>query len=178
VVPAWIFYISLAEITDPLIRKFPVGVIAVLYALLGFSRLAYFTLDRSPIPGFFKGMPTPAAALLVTAPLVMFNQAFNQGALEWMAFWGVFSCVNMILTSVIMNMYPLRYLHVGWFMDLHPWFARINLLSLIVFIFTPYLGYYVLLCLLLYLISPLYTWRLLPDAVRETPDTAPAGAEG
>ena len=177
-VPAWIFYISLAEVTDPLIRKFPVGVIAVLYALLGFSRLAYFTLDRSPIPGFFKGMPTPAAALLVMAPLIMFSQAFNQGAGEWVAFWGVFSCVNMILISVIMNMYPLRYVHMGRFMDLHPWFTRINLLSLIVFIFTPYLGYFVLMWMLVYLISPLYTWRLLPDAAQKTPDTAPAGAEG
>lgn len=178
IVPAWIFYISLAEVTDPLIRKFPVGVIAVLYALLGFSRLAYFTLDRSPIPGFFKGMPTPAAALLVTAPLIMFSQAFNQGTAEGIVFWSVFSCVNMVLTAVIMNLYPLRYLHMGRFMDLHPWFGRINFLLLIVFIFTPYFGYFVLLWMLLYLFSPLYTWRLLPDAVQETPDTAPAGAEG
>ena len=37
------------------------------YAALGIARLIYFTLDKDPIPGFFKGMPTPAAAMLAVA---------------------------------------------------------------------------------------------------------------
>jgi phosphatidylserine synthase len=178
IVPAWIFYIFLADVTNPLIQKFPVGAIAVCYALLGFVRLTYFTLDRNPIPGFFKGMPTPAAALLVAAPLIMFSQALNENASEWIAFWGAFGCVNMILAAVIMNMYPLRYMHMGRFMDQHSWFTRINFLVLLVSIFTPYFGQYVLLCSIIYLFSPAYTWRLLPDADQETPDTVAADAGG
>jgi polyferredoxin len=60
---------------------------------------------------------------------------------------------------------------MGRFMDRHPWFTRINLLLVLVFILTPYFGYLVLTQQLLYLLSPLVTWRVDPQvAVMEAKD--------
>jgi CDP-diacylglycerol--serine O-phosphatidyltransferase len=161
IVPAWIFYLLLIDFSDPVIQGLPVGLIALLYAFMGIARLIYFTIDRTPVPGFFKGMPTPAAALLVTAPLIMLNQAL-QDASQWARPWGVFCFGLMIFAAVMMNAYPLRYLHLGRFMDRHSWFGRLNMVLLIIFIFTPYLGYMALIYMLLYVFSPLITWRMLP----------------
>ena len=161
IVPAWIFYLSLGGVSDPVIQKLPVGLVAVLYTLMGIVRLIYFTFDRTPIPGFFKGMPTPAAALLVVAPLIMFNLAVWEAS-EWTRYWGIFCFGLMIFSGIMMNLYPLRYLHLGRFMDRHSWFGRLNMLLLAIFIFTPYLGYAALIYMLLYVISPLITWRILP----------------
>ena len=160
-VPAWIFYLSMSRVSDPLIQKLPVEMVALLYILLGIARLIYFTFDRSPIPGFFKGMPTPAAALLVTAPLIMFNQAVGQ-SLEWTRYWGVFCFGLMLFAAVMMNLYRVRYLHLGRFMDKHFWFGRLNVMLLIISIFTPYLGYVALTYMFFYVFSPLITRRLLP----------------
>lgn len=162
IVPAWIFYLSLADVSDPVLRHLPVGLIAVLYALLGIARLVYFTTDRTPIPGFFKGMPTPAAALLVVAPLIMFNQSVQEAS-ALAHYWGIFCFGLMIFAAVMMNFYPIRYLHLGRFMDRHSWFGRLNTLLLTVSIFTPYLGYVALIYMLLYVLSPLITWRILPQ---------------
>jgi len=162
IVPAWIFYLLLADFADPVIRQLPVGLIAVLYAGLGIGRLVYFTLDRTPIPGFFKGMPTPAAALLVVAPLIMFNQSVQEAS-ELARYWGIFCFGLMIFGAVMMNFYPIRYLHLGRFMDRHSWFGRLNMLLLVVSILTPYLGYVALIYMFLYVLSPLITGRILPN---------------
>ena len=62
IAPAWIFYIALSDLGSGGLTPAVVGWIAAVYALAGLARLVYFTIDRHPIPGFFKGMPTPAAA--------------------------------------------------------------------------------------------------------------------
>ena len=160
IVPAWMFYLSFADISDPVIRQLPIGWVALFYALMGGVRLVYFTLDRTPVLGFFKGMPTPAAALLVTAPLIMFNQAV-MGSSEWVRYWGVFCFGLMIFAAILMNIYPIRYLHLGRFMDKHFWFGRLNMILLIISIFTPYLGYVALSYMFLYVLSPLVTRRIL-----------------
>ncbi|MFC1812810.1 CDP-alcohol phosphatidyltransferase family protein [Thermodesulfobacteriota bacterium] len=162
IVPAWIFYLSLSGFPDPVIRQLPVGLAALLYTFMGVARLVYFTLDRTPVPGFFKGMPTPAAALLVVAPLIMFSQAVNEFS-EWARYWGIFCFGLMIFAAIMMNFYPLRYLHLGRYMDRHSWFGRLNMLLLLVFVFTPYLGYAALTYMILYVFSPLITWRILPE---------------
>lgn len=167
IAPAWIFYIVLSAYPDPLIRKMPIELIAWLYASLGLIRLIYFTLDKNPIPGFFKGMPTPAAAMLTVAPLIIFSQAVGEAS-QWTQLWGIFSCIMMIFTAILMNLYPIRYLHLGRFMSRHPWFARLSLL-LFVSVFTPYFGHIAVLYMLLYTISPLITWRIDPQvAARES----------
>jgi CDP-diacylglycerol--serine O-phosphatidyltransferase len=175
VVPAWIFYIALTGLGAGRFNDFHIGWIALLYAVAGIGRLIYFTLDTTPIPGFFKGLPTPAAALLVLAPLVIFAQALE--ASQWAHFWGYFSAGVMLFAAVIMNFYPIRYIHMGRSMSRNPWFGRANVLLFLLFIFTPYFGQFCLGYMTLYVLSPLFTWRISPEeAARESRrDSAPAG---
>jgi phosphatidylserine synthase len=172
VAPAWIFYLLLSDFQDPLIQSIPLGLFAFLYCALGVSRLVYFTIDRTPVPGFFKGLPTPAAALFVAAPLIMFMQAV-EGATGFARFWAIFCCILMVFAAIMMNLYFIRYLHLGRFMGRHPWFSRIIILLALVFVFTPYFGYILFSYLFLYLLSPIVTHRIDPEiAARET-KTAP-----
>jgi phosphatidylserine synthase len=173
IAPAWIFYITLSAFLDPVIQKLPLGWVAWFFALLGIGRLVYFTLDKSPIPGFFKGMPTPAAALLVVSPLIILVQSVNEVS-QWARFWGIFSVGLMIFTAVLMNIYPIRYLHLGRFMSRHPWFARATLLLLIMAVFTPYFGHISLLYMIGFLLSPLVTWRIDPEMAAKESRVKPA----
>ncbi|MBI5559242.1 MAG: CDP-alcohol phosphatidyltransferase family protein [Deltaproteobacteria bacterium] len=158
--PALIFHMTLTDCPQLGLEKSWVTVVASLYFLMGVGRLIYFTMDRSPIPGFFKGMPTPAAALLVTAPLLMFRQAAGASA-ELAHFWGIFCLATMIVASLVMNLYPVHYLHIGRFMDRNPWFRRLNIV-LLISLFTPYFGYIALTYLLIYFLSPILTHRMEP----------------
>lgn len=173
IVPAWMFYIALSGIEDPFIQKIAAGPIAIFYALMGIMRLIYFTLDKSPIPGFFKGLPTPAAALFVAAPLIMLSQA-ALGAPDRVPFWGVFCAVLMVFTGIVMNLYPIHYLHMGRFMSRQPWFGRCSMLLLCIFVFTPFLGHFAFCYGFLYILSPLVTWRIAPEvAEKETRSGGP-----
>lgn len=168
IVPAWIFYILLSASSDPVILMLPIMPVAILYTLFGLVRLIYFTLDKTPVPGFFKGLPTPAAALFVTAPLIMFAQSVQEGVSS-ARFWGLFCFGLMIIGAFLMNFYPIRYLHLGRYMSRNPWFGRMSAMILIVFVFTPYLGYAAFIYMFLYLMSPLITWRIDPEvAAKET----------
>jgi len=167
IAPAWIFYITLSDSQNIFVLKLPITFAAIIYAIFGIGRLIYFTLDKHPIPGFFKGMPSPGAALLVVAPLIMFNQSLYDDP-ETIYFWGVFCFVTMIVAAIMMNVYPIRYLHMGRFVSRNPWFGRISFLVLLT-AFTPYFGYVMFLYMVLYLLSPIVTWRIPPeDAARET----------
>jgi CDP-diacylglycerol---serine O-phosphatidyltransferase len=161
IAPAWIFYICMSAHPSPEIRALPIGLAAGIYVLAGFVRLAYFTLDKNPIPGFFKGIPTPAAALFVAAPLIIACQA-NGVSMEYATLVAYFCFGLMIFAALLMNFYPVRYLHIGRFMDRNPWFTVTTLTLLLVFIFTPWFGYMVFFQMLLYVISPLWTWRIDP----------------
>ena len=168
IVPAWIFYITLSQFGEGRFAHLPIGWIAVFYTLMGVARLVYFTLDKTPIPGFFKGLPTPAAAMLVMSPLVIFDHALALSS-ERILFWGLFATGTMIFAGIIMNVYPIRYIHMGRTMSRHPWFGRMNLLLLTVSMFTPVFGQICLGYMILYLLSPLYTWRINPEeAARES----------
>jgi CDP-diacylglycerol---serine O-phosphatidyltransferase len=173
IVPAWIYVITFAEVSDPFLARLAVGPMALLYALAGGARLIYFTLDKNPIPGFFKGMPTPAAALFVTAPLIVFDQAMVAGV-GWARFWGVFCMGTLLVASAMMNVYPIRYLHLGRFVSRKPWFGRASLLLLLSVVFTPYLGHVSFLYMFLYLLSPFLTGGIDPrEAARERRTTEP-----
>jgi phosphatidylserine synthase len=158
IAPAWIFFILMSDYPDAAMQKFPYGWVAVAYALAGMGRLVYFTLDKTPIPGFFKGMPTPAGALLVIAPMVIFSHVPG-AAIGLERFWAFFSFGLLIATALIMNAYPIRYLHIGRFMSLHPWVTRCCLLLLLCSLVTPFYGYVLLMLMLLYALSPLVTGR-------------------
>lgn len=168
IVPAWIFTIVFS---DPLLAdvvQLPAGALAVGYALMGMLRLVYFTVDKSPVPGFFKGLPTPAAALLVTAPLLMLTQSMGEGGGD-VRFWGLFCAGLIAFTAVLMNVYPIRYLHYGRFMNRRPLFSGVIMAVGFAVVFTPYLGHFALLCMFVYVLSPLWTWRIDPEvAARET----------
>jgi len=161
IVPAWIYYMILSDASESAIAGLPVGIVALVYAVAGIGRLIYFTIDTSPIPGFFKGMPSPAGALLVVAPLIMFSQASQDGT-QSIVFWGYLCTGIMILASIAMNLYPVRYLHLGRFMDQRTWFRQTSIILLLVAVFSPYLGYICFLYLILYLFSPIVTRQMLP----------------
>ena len=168
--PAYICYVTVSSFQDPLIQGLPLVPVAWAYGIMGVARLVYFTLDRSPIPGFFKGLPTPAAGLLVSAPLILLEQAIETGSADSARFWGLVAFGLMVLVAVMMNLYFIRYLHMGRFMGRRPWFTRLTVLVCLVTLFTPYFGYAALLYLSIYLLSPLFTWRVDPrDAAREGP---------
>ena len=168
VAPGWIFYICLSQYPDVGIITFSPAIPALIYVLAGFARLIYFTMDRNPIPGFFKGMPTPAGALLITAPLLVLTRTDIVGT-DWGGAIAVFSYGLIIFTSVLMNFYPVKYVHIGRFMDRNPWFTWVNLILMLIFVFTPYFGYLVFFQMMLYVLSPLATWQIDPNtAVMES----------
>jgi phosphatidylserine synthase len=172
IAPAWIFYITLSESQNIFVSKLPILSAAFMYAIFGIGRLIYFTLDKHPIPGFFKGMPSPGAALLVVAPLIMFNQSLYDDP-EMIYFWGIFCSVTMVVAAIMMNIYPVKYLHMGRFVSRKPWFGRISFLVLLT-AFTTFFGYVMFLYMVLYLFSPVVTWRIPPDeAARETKISPP-----
>ncbi len=154
--PALIFYLTHADGPVLEFSKTWLAIAAFVYFFMGVLRLTYFTLDRSPIPGFFKGMPTPAAALLVTAPALIFMQSAEE-SLEAARFWQTFSFALMFIAALVMNVYRIHYLHLGRFMEKKPWFGRVLFLLVLLFIFTHYFGYFSLGCLFVYLFSPLWT---------------------
>ena len=162
IAPAWIFYIALTDFGYGRFTNLPLAWIAIIYALAGIGRLIYFTIDKHPIPGFFKGLPTPAAALLVLAPIVIYQQAFITFP-AWTGFWGYFTVGAMVASAVIMNLYPIRYIHAGRVMSRHSWFTRSVAFILIACAFTPYLGQVTLGFMILYLLSPIVTSGISPE---------------
>lgn len=168
IAPGWIFYIVLSTYPGTAVQALPIGMVAILYTLAGFLRLIYFTMDKNPIPGIFKGLPTPAAALLVIAPLVVLGQANVYGT-QWGEMIAVFAAGLMIFSCILMNLYPVKYIHMGRFMDRNPWFMWSMLILGIIFVFTPYFGYLAFALMVLYVFSPVATRRIDPEkAARET----------
>ena len=169
IVPAWMFYIAFGAIEDPFIQKLAAGPIAVFYALMGIIRLIYFTLDKIPYSGVLQGAAhTGRRPIRYSAP----HHAQPGGSRRsgpGSSFWGIFCASLMIFSGIIMNIYPIHYLHLGRFMSRKPWFARSSMLLLVAFVFTPFLGHMAFFYLFLYLLSPLVTWRIDPEvAAKET----------
>lgn len=167
--PAVIFYYVLVALPGVTLEPMLLSALALLYGLAGVARLLYFTLDRHPIPGFFKGMPVPAAALLVTAPVEIAAHAAERGS-TLVGLWAAMSAVVLIVAAVAMNLYPVRYLHVGRLLSRKPRLLWVSALAALVAVFTPVFGWMLLVLSLVYLLSPLRTWRISPeDAAREKP---------
>jgi phosphatidylserine synthase len=167
IVPGWIFYIVMTDFATGPLTQLPVGLVGLLYAAMGIVRLIYFTLDKTPVPGFFKGLPTPAAALLVVTPLIMLAQVHPSSA-RWATFWGYFAFGLVLFTALLMNCYFIRYLHMGRYMSRNPWITRLAL-AVLLSVVTPYFGLICLAFMVLYVLSPLVTWRIDPEeAARET----------
>ncbi|MGB5987636.1 MAG: CDP-alcohol phosphatidyltransferase family protein [Desulfobacterales bacterium] len=159
IVPALLFYYTLSAAPTPGLANLPLGILAGIYALAGIGRLVYFTLDRNPVPGFFKGLPTPAAALWVSIPMMLYGPALEAGS-ALAGFWGVIWVFFILLTALLMNLYPVRYVHFGRFLDHNPWASRLNTAAALIFLFTPWFPYYTLIFGAAFLLSPLYTRRI------------------
>jgi len=124
-----------------------------LYAILGLARLIYFTFDKTPIPGFFKGLPSPAAALFVGGVIHVANQ-FDPDCL----YMGPWVLIIFLLTGVIMNAYFVHYVHFGRLMSKSKVLTRWIFLLIIISIFLKdFLGIISLILMGGYFFSPLFT---------------------
>jgi phosphatidylserine synthase len=168
IAPAWIFYVALMYFGDGRFGVVPIGWIAIAYAVAGMLRLVYFTIDKHPIPGFFKGLPTPAAALLVLSPIVICEQVAVYFP-QWVGWWGNFTAVLMLLAAIVMNTYRLQYIHMGRAMSRNRWLNGTVILVVLFCVLTPFLGIVSLALMTVYLLSPLMTGRVQPEvAARES----------
>ena len=59
--------------------------------------------------------------------------------------------------------FPIRYMHIGRLMSRSRKFLFFTIMLIIIFAFTPFFGHVALTYLTLYVVSPLYTWRIRPD---------------
>ena len=162
IAPAIIFYFMMERFAIQTGEVGPFFWVAIGYAILGVVRLVFFIMDQKSIPGFFKGLPVPAAALLVTAPLIMLDTALDQGSQE-LIFWGDLCFWLMIGASLLMNSYFIRYLHIGRLLSRNRRFMWFTVFMILAFLFTPYFGYASFFYMILYVFSPLYTWRISPE---------------
>ena len=69
----------------------------------------------------------------------------------------------MIIAAILMISFPIRYMHIGRLMSRSRKFLIFTIVLVIGFVFTPYFGHAALGYLILYVFSPLYTWRISPD---------------
>jgi len=173
IAPGVIFYMVIPTLSGLGETGWPWGLIALVYVLAGFARLAYFTLDKTPIPGFFKGMPVPAAALLVSSAIEIAAQT-SQSAPAWTFAAAATAGVMMLGAAVVMNLYPVHYLHIGRFMSRHPTMTWVATGISVLLVFTPAFGVALLAVMLAYVLSPLYTGHIDPShAAMEQPQKAP-----
>jgi CDP-diacylglycerol--glycerol-3-phosphate 3-phosphatidyltransferase len=124
-----------------------------LYAILGLVRLIYFTFDKNPIPGFFKGLPSPAAALFVGG-IIHASARFDPDC----TFMGPWVLGLFLLTGLVMNSYFVHYVHFGKLMSQSRVLTRWVFIVLMVSIFLKdFLGLIALALMGGYFISPLFT---------------------
>jgi len=162
IAPAVIFYLLMSQVQDKSVQDLPYGWISIMYVSLGITRLVLFILDQKSIPGFFKGLPVPGAALFVAAPFIMLANDISENS-SGMIFWARFCFLLMIIASILMISFPIRYMHIGRLMSRSRKFLFFTILLIIVFAFTPFFGHVALTYLMLYVFSPIYTWRISPD---------------
>jgi CDP-diacylglycerol---serine O-phosphatidyltransferase len=124
----------------------------LLYAILGLARLLYFTFDKHPIPGFFKGLPSPAAALFVGG-IIHFcfrldPEAESLSGLVFVLFFG---------TGILMNAYAIKYIHFGRLMSRSKKLSRLVTLVIVASIFSSdALGLIAILLMGGYILSPIF----------------------
>lgn len=159
VAPAAIFYLVMGQVNGE--GSWLIPLTAAVYLCAGIARLVYFTLDKAPIPGFFKGMPVPAAALFVTAPVEIAFQLARTGS-DLKAPFTVLATAIMLLAAVVMNLYSVRYLHVGRLLSRRPLLLWASLVAWLTLVFTDYFGVAVLAAAVIYLVSPVFTRQIDP----------------
>tara|TARA_B100000700_G_scaffold328565_1_gene446807 strand:- start:678 stop:2072 length:1395 start_codon:yes stop_codon:yes gene_type:complete len=162
IAPAIIFYLLISKVEHESVKSLPFGLISLMFVILGITRLVLFILDQKSIPGFFKGLPVPGAALFVAAPFIMLSNSINENSSE-IVFWSKFCFILMITAALLMVSFPIKYMHIGRLMSRSRKFLFFTIFLIVVFAFTPYFGHVALTYLTLYVFSPIYTWRISPD---------------
>ena len=128
-----------------------------------------FILDQKSIPGFFKGIPVPGAALFAAAPFIMLGNAIEENSSD-LVFWSQFCFILMIIAAILMVSFPIRYMHIGRLMSRSRKFLFFTILLILGFAFTSYFGHAALIYMTIYVFSPVYTWRISPEiASKENP---------
>ena len=162
IAPAIIFFLLMNKIENESIQALPYGWISIMYVIFGITRLVLFILDQNSIPGFFKGLPVPGAALFASAPFIMLSNSIDENSSE-MIFWARFCFFLLIIAGILMISFPIRYMHIGRLMSRSRKFLFLTIFLIIVFAFTPYFGHVALTYLMLYVFSPIYTWKISPE---------------
>ena len=159
IAPAAIFYMVISDLAA---ASHPTALIAVVYFLAGGARLIYFTLDKSPVPGFFKGMPVPAAAILTMGAIEM-TKGVSSHFPEYTTAAVMFCSAVLVMATIVMNLYPVRFLHIGRLMGRHPSLLWVAMVVWLLGAFTPVYGFVAMLIMGVYLLSPLWTGRIDPS---------------
>src|SRR5574341_964067 len=107
-------------------------------------------------------MPVPAAALLVTAPVEMMSQ-FGRGNPDARSALVPLAVGVLALAVVLMNLYPVRYLHIGRLMSRKPMLVRSLVLLWLAMMFTPYFGVMILALCSVCVGSPLFICDIAPS---------------
>jgi phosphatidylserine synthase len=132
--------------------------VLVLYAVLGLARLIYFTLDTKATPGYFKGLPSPAAALFVGGIIHFAEVMDKSGELA-----GNYVVALFLVTGLLMNLYFVKFIHFGQLLGRSKTMTRIMTVIILVSIFLkPALGLITILIMVAYLLSPLYMKKPQP----------------
>lgn len=175
IAPAAIAFLSISAIPQAAHLLPFLSIAALLYALAGIFRLTRFTFDTRPVPGFFKGMPVPAAAMWVAASVEITTQL----SLPFASAWATFTVALMCFTALLMNLFPIRYLHGGRLASRHPMSSWVLLGFLLTMFFTPYFGFSLFGLSLIYAFSPIITRNIDPQiAQREHPLLRVRGRDG
>jgi hypothetical protein len=100
---------------------------------------------------------------MLAVPAVEIVHQLDRAGSEWVDQWAIVTTVVMLLSSVMMNVYPIRYLHFGRWVGRHPLLMWTTIALAFVLVFTPYFGMTLFACGILYLFSPLTTGRIDPS---------------
>ena len=160
IAPAVIFYLVMQRFEFAENSNLPIIYLSFGYTLLGITRLLFFIFDQNKIPGFFKGLPVPGAALFVTAPLIILDSVMDAGKVD-QYYWGYVSFCFMVLASILMNSYFIKYIHFGRLMSRNKFFLWLTIILILGFIFTPYFEYVAIIYSFIYIVSPIYTNQII-----------------
>ena len=158
--PAAIFYMTLFSLPEGRALGWWVPALAIFYASAGILRLVMFTLDSSPVEGFFKGMPTLGGAGMVMAPLVVLDQADATLLGLNPQSWILFCILGLLAGAVMMNSYSLHYPHIGRFFERTTVTGWVLGMVVLAGVWTPYFGFILLGLALFYLCSPLISYMM------------------
>jgi CDP-diacylglycerol---serine O-phosphatidyltransferase len=133
------------------------------YTLLGLFRLIYFTIDKNPIRGYFKGLPSPASAIMVCGMVHVADRFDPTGN-----YCSVIVLALYALAAIAMNTYFIKFIHFGKLMNDNKMVSQgISIIICVSIFLKDYLGIIALVIMALYVTSPLY---IKPPEAEEIPE--------